>query len=97
MAAFDCIPVGISARWNKWVRRLEESIFDAQKITEPLQKKGLLLCYGGEALHDIWDGLVNDTLQGRDVYEHLKRNLQNISNKLKQGKLAEFFICASWL
>ncbi|XP_014665119.1 PREDICTED: uncharacterized protein K02A2.6-like [Priapulus caudatus] len=60
---FDCRSEGKNVRWTKWLRRLECNVFNGCGIVNALQKKGLLLMYGGSNLNDIVDSFDQQLLE----------------------------------
>lgn len=63
--SFDLAPrESTGPRFEKWVKRLE-NLFAATKTTDKKQKVAMLLHYGGEELHDVYDTL---DVSGDDIY-----------------------------
>ena len=53
----DSDPTSTAQRWSKWVQRVE-NLFVALNITDNGWKRSLLLHLAGEAVFDIFDGLI---------------------------------------
>ena len=51
---FDCRSKGKAVRWSKWVKRLH-TLFTGYNISNDKRKQALLLSFGGEDVHDIFD------------------------------------------
>ena len=50
-------PSTLSLRWTRWSTRFE-NLLTAMNVTDAARKKALLLHLAGEALYDVYDGLV---------------------------------------
>ena len=59
---FDCRADSKAVRWSKWNKKLE-TLFVAYEVTDAKRKQALLLSYGGEDLHDIWDTFTEEQLK----------------------------------
>ena len=77
LAPFDVHtdPSSVNLRWKKWLRRFEDAMvgFD---ITDAKRQRALLLHYGGEQLHDLFDTL-SDTGKDFKIEAKLKELQDN--------------------
>jgi len=53
----DNDPTSVSRRWKRWSDRFD-NLMTAMNITDKARKKALLLHLAGEAVYDIFQGLV---------------------------------------
>ena len=83
-------------RWAKWLRRLEQNVYQGCHIEDPVQKKGLLLMYAGDDLNDIVDAFEPATLLAvaevpEDEENHIAAvTAQTVFDRLKTALTAHF-------
>ena len=87
--AFDCSAEGRAVRWQKWVSRLK-NYFIAYKITEDLQRKSLLLTFGGDDLNDIVDTFSEEDLRPGENVTHFDKLCSVITTYFNPEQNAEF-------
>jgi len=91
---FDCRAEGKNVRWAKWLRRLENNVFSGCGIENPVQRKGLLLMYGGAELNDIVDSLEPALLEPVEAVEAAENRpavpAQNVYERLTTAITAHF-------
>ena len=95
--SFDCKSEGKNVRWAKWLRRLEQNVFNGCNIADPVQQKGLLLMYGGDDLNDIVDSFDPALLEPLAAVEAqdgppvvLARPARDVFYRLKEALTAHF-------
>lgn len=81
----DADPTSVAQRWKRWSDRFENLIV-ALNVTDSTRKKALLLHLAGEAVYEIYEGLVVTPVAAEadpevdNVYINLKKALDNHFN-----------------
>jgi hypothetical protein len=97
MAAFmpDVEPNSVAPRWKRWSERFENLII-AMNVTDQARKKALLLHLAGEAVFEIFEGLVLDDIPDdadatvTNVYTVAKKALDDHFNPKKNTEFERF-------
>jgi hypothetical protein len=97
MAAFmpDVEPNSVAQRWKRWSDRFENLIV-AMNVTDQARKKALLLHLAGEAVFEIFEGLVLDDIPDdadaavTNVYTVAKKALDDHFNPKKNTEFERF-------